>query len=82
MSPRALTLILLLFLSTSAIAEIHPSIGSRSPDTVAVESSMAAASATLPAVPLSEQKRPLALALGIALVVITFHRALLRRQRA
>lgn len=85
MSLRAL--ILLLVLSTSAVAEMNPSIGSRSPDTVAVsnrvgaESSMAS-SATLPAVPLSEKKRPVALVLGIALVVITFHQALMRRQRA
>jgi hypothetical protein len=74
-------LILLLLLSTSAMAEIHWSNGSRSPNAAAAELSIAA-SAALPVVPLSEEKRPIALALGIALVLITFHRALLRRQRA
>ena len=41
-----------------------------------------AANATLPAVSLPEEKRPLALAFGVVLVLVTFHRAFARRQRA
>jgi hypothetical protein len=40
------------------------------------------AAATLPDVPLPDEKRPLALAIGIALVLVTFQRAFAQRQRA
>lgn len=74
------TLILLGLLSTAAMAEVNPLNASALPGITAGGAGVAA-TATLPDMPLSEQKRPFALALGIALVLATFHRAL-KRQRA
>lgn len=75
---RILTLLGLL--STAAMAEVNSLNASALPGMSTGGASVAAA-ATLPEMPLSEQKRPFALALGIALVLATFHRAL-KRQRA
>jgi hypothetical protein len=75
-------LLLLGLLSTSALAEVNSLNASALPDTTAPGASVVAAT-TLPDVPLSdEKKRPLALGLGIALVLVTFQRAYARRQRA
>jgi hypothetical protein len=74
-------LILFGLLSTVATAEVNSLKTSALPAKSTAASSVAA-SATLPAVPLSEEKRPIALAFGIALVLVTFHRAFSRRQRA
>lgn len=71
---------LLALLSSPAVAEVSPFNPSALPALTATGSSMAA-STGLPA-PLSEEKRPFALALGITLVAITFHQAFARRQRA
>jgi hypothetical protein len=74
-------IVLLVFLTLPVVAEVNPLNTSPLPHVVAAGSSVAA-STSLPAVSLPEQKRPLALALGIGLVLVTFHRALARRQRA
>jgi hypothetical protein len=76
-------LILLLgLLSASSFAEDNSLNVSMLPASATPEASVVAA-ATLPDVPLIEEKRPLALALGIALVLFTFQRAFAaRRQRA
>jgi hypothetical protein len=73
--------LLLGLLSTSAFAEVNSLTASTLANTPAPEASVVAA-ATLPDVPLTEEKRPVALALGIALVLVTFQRAYARRQRA
>ena len=76
--------LLLLFglLSTSAFAEVNSLNASMLPISTSPETEVVAA-APLPEVPLTEEKRPLALALGIALVLVTFQRAFAaRRQRA
>lgn len=73
--------ILLVILSASALAE-QPSIqGSALPE-MALAGSSVAANATLPISPLTEEKRPFALALGIALVIGAFGRSFMTRQRA
>jgi hypothetical protein len=68
-------------LSASSMAESNLLTASPLPAVTAVGASVAA-SVPLPDVPLSDKKRPVALAVGIALVVGVFHRALARRQRA
>lgn len=74
-------LALLVLLSTFAVAEVN-SLNPSALSAVTATGTSVAASANLPDVSLSEEKRPFALALGIALVLITFHQALARRQRA
>jgi hypothetical protein len=74
-------LVFLVLLSTSAMAEIN-SLNSSALSEPAAATPAVATTPPLSAATLSEGKRPFALALGIALVVVTFHRALARRQRA
>jgi hypothetical protein len=75
-------LILLLgLLSTAAFAEVNSLNVSMLPASATPETGVVAA-ATLPDVPLPDEKRPLALAIGIALVLVTFQRAFAQRQRA
>ncbi|OAI57142.1 hypothetical protein AYO49_02705 [Verrucomicrobiaceae bacterium SCGC AG-212-N21] len=73
--------IFLVLLSTSAVAGINALNTSALPEPTAAPPSVAAAT-PLPAATLTEGKRPFALALGITLVLVTFHRAFARRQRA
>jgi hypothetical protein len=68
-------------LCTSGMAENNALNSSLLPTTPASAVTVATG-VPLPDVPLSEKKRPVALALGIALVVAVFHRGLARRQRA
>jgi hypothetical protein len=74
-------LLLLGLLSTSAFAEVNSLMTSALPP-AAVPGSEVVAAVTLPDVPLPEERRPLALIFGIALVLVTFQRAFARRQRA
>src|SRR5688572_21492527 len=72
------SLILLVLLSTSAMAGLN-SLNTSALSEPAVTASSVAATTPLPAATLTEGKRPFALALGIALVLVTFHRAFARR---
>jgi hypothetical protein len=75
------SLVLLVFFSTSAMAG-GASLHAAALIEPASTTTSVAATAPLPASTLSEGKRPFALALGIALVLVTFHRAFATRQRA
>ena len=72
---------MLFFLSAPALAESSSLGGSALPE-MAMAGSSVAASATLPISPLADEKRPFALALGIALVIGAFGRSFMTRQKA
>jgi hypothetical protein len=73
--------LLLAFLSGSALADANSLNASTLASSSAAGASVVAET-PISAVPLPEPKRPLALWLGIALVLVTFQRGISRRQRA